>query len=187
MKKIIVGLLIGGVLNCFIVLAFADVYRYVDEEGVVTYSDQPKKNATPITLPPMSIAEPATPDHIVIQAPGTTFEKSTVIYKKFSIINPNPTGTGAITFQNPVNIEVGINIDPILRPEDKIQLLLDGNPVTKPQTSLTLTIPRVDEKNELVLTRGTHTLQAIVLDKNGKIISKTEEITIYIHQHSILP
>ena len=173
-------------LICFIASAFAEIYQSTDEEGVVTYSDQPKQNAKPIILPPASISTPVAPQTIT-----PALEKNTIkpksIYKKFSIVKPIVNSKdNEVTFQNAEDILVELAVDPALTKEDTVQLLLDGNPVSKQQSSLKFIVPKVNEKQEPLLTRGTHTLQAVLLDKNQQTIATTPEITIYIHYASIL-
>lgn len=172
--------MLGLIVLCFISISFAEVYRSVDQDGVITYSDQPKQNATPITLPPPNIATPASQKSVVEWSEKNATQPKS-IYKKFSIVNPKDKAT----FQNAVDIIVDVEIDPALEKGDTAQLLLDGAPVSKAQTSLQFVLPKVDEKNNVLLMRGTHTLQAVVLDANHKILATTPEITIYIHYASV--
>ena len=42
----------------------ADIYKSVDEEGNVTYSDEPVKEEEPLTLPPLNVIPPPPPQAI---------------------------------------------------------------------------------------------------------------------------
>ena len=75
-------------------------------------------------------------------------------------------------------VNVFINISPSLRGGDTISLLLDGQIVSAPGS----------RRQSYVLTevyRGTHTVRAVVSDRNGNEIQQTEMITFQVHQTSI--
>ncbi|EKD71746.1 MAG: hypothetical protein ACD_46C00109G0002 [uncultured bacterium] len=175
-KKIFYIILLG----CLYFPVFADVYRYVDSDGVVTYSDQPQIHSEIVTLSPANISTQNNTNQTNHDSSKLITTK-TEAYKTFEIIHPK----NQTTFQNEINIPVILSISPELSHDDTVQLLLDGKAIFKPQNTLEYVLPKVFN-NQLVLTRGSHTLQANLLDKNDKIIMQTKLITVFIHYTSTL-
>jgi hypothetical protein len=79
--------------------------------------------------------------------------------------------TSEQTFQNSTQeLPVTVSVTPSLEEGDQIQIYADGNPAGQPSSSTTITIPW--------LPRGSHTLQARVIQPAGKG-AESETITIY--------
>jgi len=151
----------------------AALYKGVDSEGNVVYSDTPFDDAEKFTPPPIS----------VVDAPKIEVEKKAVEdekpaefkYTRFDIVSP----TNNQTIWNEPELTVSMKLTPALNSEQghKIWLLMDGKPVIKNSGSTSLQIGRVE--------RGAHQLQGQVRDKEGKIVVRTRAIVMFI-QHASL-
>jgi hypothetical protein len=89
------------------------------------------------------------------------------------ITSPKPEQT----FQNDEVINVNVTISPQLNPDDKVSILVDGEPIGEPVHATSMSLPLLD--------RGEHTLQAKVI-VNEEEIAVSNLITIYQQRHSIL-
>jgi len=162
-------------LACSIALA-ATVYRWVDEDGVVHYSDQPHAKSEKVQV---HAAQTYKPSALDTQAPGGGGGASSAAapapYRGCAIMQPQD----GQTFANVDSLTVAVQTDPALHQGDKVYVTVDGqalnggNP-TGPQFVLS----PVD--------RGTHTAQAQVKDASGAVQCQTPPVTFEVHQNSIL-
>ena len=137
----------------------AEIYRGVDEEGNVFYSDKEQPNTELIPTPaPNTIIMPK----LEAKTPAAAeVEKKDASYKSFSITTP---ANNAAVRDNAGNLSVSLSIDPALNKKngDAIRLTIDNRVVTAKTTSLTVNIPNVD--------RGSHSLKAELVNKAGQVI-----------------
>ncbi len=155
------------------------VYRNVNEDGVVEFSDKNVTNSEKLELKPTNTFKAA--DKKITPAPTTTKEKSSssqngVTYKKISIASPAAeqqirSNDGLLTVS--VSTKPGLNS----AAGDQIELFMDGRSQGKQQnTSFSL--------NEVF--RGEHKLQAKIVNKNGDVLISSKTISIYIQKYSTI-
>jgi hypothetical protein len=146
----------------------AGLYKGLDEEGNVIYSDKPFENSELFTPPTLTImdAPKVPPKKEVVEEEKVEETK----YTKFSISAP----VNDQTIWNEPNLMVSLKLTPDLNISEghTTWLLMDGKPIVKNSQSLLLQIGRSD--------RGQHTLQAQVRNKKGKIIKQTKPVTVHI-------
>jgi hypothetical protein len=152
------------------------VYKWVDENGVVHYSDQPHPNAQKITLQEvqtyresgMTSAAPAAPP------PPAPVSATSSGYRGCAVVEPQPDQS----FANLDSLTVVVQTDPALHPGDQIFVTYDGQPLNgNAATGGRFTISPVD--------RGTHTLEAVVRDSSGTVLCLAPGITFNVHQPSV--
>jgi hypothetical protein len=149
--------------------AIAGLYKGLDEDGNVIYSDKPFDNSEQFTPPPLTIvdAPKVTPE----EEPAAEEDKpAETKYTSFSIAAPK----NEQTIWNEPDLMVALKLSPALSIAEghTAWLLMDGKPLVKKSQSLLMQIGRSD--------RGEHTLQAQVRNKKGKILKSTRPITVYI-------
>jgi len=150
--------------------AHAQMYKGVDAEGNVVYSDKPFTDAKQFTPPAITVVEPIEVP-VKKEAPVNEEDAATeTIYKSFSISAPKDDET----IRNVPNLSVSLKLNPKLNTKEghTIWLFMDGKPLIKNSKSLLLQVGRAD--------RGAHTLQAHVRNKKGQVIKQTSSITIHI-------
>jgi Domain of unknown function (DUF4124) len=177
MMRILLFTLIS--LASSLVLA-ATVYKWVDENGTVHYSDQPHPNAQKVQVEAAQ-TYPAKASAATVAAAATAAggqsgnDASDDAYRGCAIISPQD---GA-TFSNIDDLGVSVRTDPGLRRGHQIFILMDGTAVNGGNpTGSQFSISPVD--------RGTHTLQAVVRDGSGNLMCQTPGVTVDVHQNSIL-
>jgi hypothetical protein len=150
----------------------ATVYKWVDENGVTHYSDQPHENAEKVT-----VAAPQT-----YSAPRAQYTPSPTARTKAPASNytcsvAQPSNDE--TLQNTSTVSVAAQASPAPANGDQMVLLLDGAKVTNfPSLGGSFTIDSVD--------RGQHTLQATVQDSTGKTVCQSTPVTFTVLQSSVL-
>jgi hypothetical protein len=149
--------------------AHADkVYKSVDAQGNVLYTDQPLKGAQEIKIarqpPSMALGSFASLDQDRSRYSAVTFGV--------------PTNEATIR-DNEGNVKVAVNVVPPLRADrgDQIRLSLDGGVLDADLSSSEIVLSGLDQ--------GTHTLQAAVTDKDGRVLISTETVTFYLKHWSI--
>lgn len=163
-------LLISALVSTYAVSA--ELYRGVDSEGNVIYSDTPFEDAEKYSPPPISVMDApkaASKKKVVEEEKPAEFK-----YTKFDIESPE----NEQTIRNDPDVKVSVNLVPELNFEagHSIWLFIDGQPVVKNGQDTSFYIGRVD--------RGAHKLQAQVRDTSGKIIVRSRTNVIYIHNTS---
>ena len=158
-------------------LANAQIYKSVDANGVVIFSDTPPNDSqtkveqikTPATVNAMQ-ATPIAPAHSE-ERNGSEVGIDRVI----SIVSPTDNATipmGAGIF------DVAVDATPELGEGESLELYLDGEKVGEAQTELSWTLTYV--------IRGAHTLEAKWVSEDGSILATSEPITVFVLRPSIL-
>lgn len=174
-----IALLLAVVGSCWAVAAQAAVYRWVDADGVVHFSDQPHEGATEIFVKePQTYSAPKS-------APAANSNTNAAAAARLKDLNFRYTscavGSPAAesTIGDADSVAVSISLNPAPRPTDRISLFYDGAPVAgSGSTSTGYTISPLD--------RGTHTLSVSVSDGGGTVLCQSGPLTFYVRQPSVL-
>ncbi len=164
MKHILIALLFLPVL------ALAQVYKHVDENGNVTFTDKPPEGSQKIEIRPTNTSAP--PPVIAYPAQEATVEVAAVKYS-LEITSPN---NDTIIPRGPGNFSVSASITPSLQGGHKLQLLLDGVPEGEPQSHSSWALTNVF--------RGSHLLEVKLLNEKGKEMAKSGPVTVYVFRPS---
>jgi len=152
--------------------AHAELYKKVDEQGNITYSDVPSGAAKPVQPPGLSTY-------------GTPEQHKQASKKPPEAAKPPATNYTALAIASPANDEalrdssgalaVKISLAPQLDTKSghKLVLLLDLKSAAVAQT------PDVALKD---VERGTHTLKVQVTDANGRVLKESAEINFQMHR-----
>jgi hypothetical protein len=176
-KGMIRAISLAGVFLLSVSTAWAaDIWKVVDEDGNVTYTDQPPKDGSaPMDLPELSVIET---DIQEVQTPAEEEEAKEPttgdlrkLYRDFRITRPLHDETFWGT-ANKVTITWGSNAP--LTPDLNVRLFVDGRPEVAPATGSV----------SLTLERGEHKVFAELRDTSNRRIMKSETITFYIKQGS---
>ena len=159
-------------------IASAEVYKTVNPDGSVTYSDVKTENAEAIT-PPELTPTPAVkyPKKKPAAKADDRDKKQALPYKTFIIASPVNNGT---IRNNSGTILISMNIAPKLQTDYKhsLTILLDGKVAKEGITTMQAQLNNVD--------RGMHSITAQIIGKDGKLIKTSASITIHMKRHSKL-
>jgi hypothetical protein len=151
-------------------LAFAGpVYKWVDENGVVHYSDQPHENSQKIQVgAPQTYKATQYPDSAAAASAG-----SQVSYK-CAVTSP----ADQQTFTNTDAVGVGAQVEPALHADTPIFVMLDGRMLTdQPTDALQFTLRGLE--------RGEHNLSIVVRDAGGKVACASPAVTFFVRLPSV--
>lgn len=164
-------LLLVGIL--FVLPTMADVYRSVDEDGNVVFSDKPSPDAEKVEINEVQTIDPGNVPEYKYTPPRKS-QAPVSSYKKITITNPsNDQALSA----NDGNVTVNVAVEPKLESGDVITLYLDGGQVAEGEGSAF---------NLTNLDRGTHTLSAAIKTSDGKEAIRSDTVSFTVHRHSIL-
>ncbi len=171
-------------------IAHAEVYRWVDKNGNVVFSDSPPAKGSPesrkaekIKIAPITTVpsfkpqpEPQAAD-ATSNSKDTGKERATVgRYTVFVITSP-PAGESVRNNAGNVNIEFDV-VPPLdVVAGHSVHVFMDGEEVANGQQT-GFVLNNVD--------RGTHTLYGEIKNLQGDLIGKTNRISFTLQRHSVL-
>ncbi len=151
--------------------AVADVYRAVDEDGNVIFSDHPSPDAKKVEVEATNLIAPVKLKPVTST---TTSKESKFKYELLQITTPEHD----TTLRNISDLSIAVQLVPALQEQHKIQFTDNGTPLKDPARSLAIRLSDV--------ARGTHQFQAQVLDEKGAILITSAAVSVHVHKTSIL-
>ncbi len=157
-------------LACPVVLA-TTVYKWVDENGVIHYSDQPHPNAQKLQVAGVQTYSPGA------QSASPAAEESkpqSNPYRGCVIAQP----LDQQTLPNAQSVFIRVQSDPQPHAGDRIYITMDGQGLNGGQpTSLSYNVTPID--------RGAHTVQATIRSPADEVLCQTPSITFYVQQPNL--
>lgn len=160
--------------------AAAQAYKWVDENGVVHYSDRPQPGAEEVVLPrsptpalPLPEERPATAAQAAPAGESAPAAEPAPSYQSLSVVSPAPE----VTLWNIGGVlDVDLALQPGLQPGHQMRIYFDGAVVSVPGTSF-----QIDE-----VYRGEHNIQAEVVNEYGELQIRSENTRFYVQQTTII-
>ncbi len=149
---------------------FAGIYKWVDEDGKAHYSDQEQNGSEEVKLP---VAVTYTPTVSASNNNEKEPEKK-ARHTEMSIVQPKMNET---IHSNTGDVQVSINLVPGLQRGDSITIYLDGKELLKGGVQTSVTLANVD--------RGSHTLRAIVFNRNGVSVISSKSIIFHLRKEAV--
>jgi len=153
----------------------ADVWRWVDDDGVVHFSDTPREGAE---LVDVSASSRSTGARVYQStAPSNTDDPATATeeafkYESLSISSP---GAEETLWNIEGTLSVTLSLSPGLQAGHQVRVYFNGEPRMVNSTSFT-----IDE-----VYRGVHNLQAEVLDATGRLMIRSTSNRFYVQQNTV--
>lgn len=157
------------------VAAAATVYKWVDEDGVTHFSDQPHENAQKVELKaPQTFSAPKTSGAPQSSRPAPARPSGEKVYQSCGLSEPTPDQV----FQNTDTVSAGTSAVPPVRPGDTVLVTMDGSPVPGvPANGGQFTISPVD--------RGEHNIQMVIKDPSGLTVCSSASVLFHVRQPSL--
>jgi hypothetical protein len=162
--------------------ALAKLYKSIDEQGNVVYSDTPTPGAEQLTPPPISTVPGRKVERPAESKPGEEGEekpakKPPTKYTKFVMVTPKNDDT---IWDNNGAVTLSLTLEPPLDIENghSVWVYVDGNAVVRKSQALVQPLTGID--------RGAHTIRAEVRDANRKTLKRTKNVTVHMKRASAL-
>lgn len=151
--------------------ATVPVYKTVNPDGSVSFSDQPQPGAVELHIAPVQTYQPP-----ALPAPAPARAKPHAVsgYALVAIVSPR---AGQTFHDGGGDVPVQVRVVPALHDGDRIAITLDGKEV---ETSVAHSFLLHN------VFRGTHTLGARVIGANGEVRASAPTVTFYMHRTSRL-
>jgi hypothetical protein len=165
-----------GLLTAFTVQA-AVIYKWVDADGVVHYSDQSSPGAEKIVTSAPNLASASGGGARNGATTGALPQRAAqggLNYAEFSITSPSPEQT----FFGDDVVAVHLNLNPSLRPNQAITWHLNGTQLDFPPNAVSFALPHLD--------RGTYALAATITDQQTSESQTSNSVTFFVRQPSAL-
>jgi hypothetical protein len=153
----------------------SEMWRWVDANGVVHYSDRPRPGAERVEVGAAQtfsapVIAPSRRDE-----PATEGEPAP-LYSRLGIVSP---AEGETLWNIGGELSVQVAVEPRLASGHQLRIFLDGSQVEGvPQGATQFTIGEVF--------RGERRLRASIVDARGRELVSSETITFYVQQTSVL-
>lgn len=160
------------IIALFITLPLsAEVYRSVDKDGNVVFSDEESPGSEKVIVPEVQTISPPAAGPSTYKRPAL----KTMAYKELAVASP---ADDEAVRDNAGNISVSVTFQPELFFGDTLVLYMDGTEVgSNKQGSFSL-------KN---VDRGTHQLRAVIKDSNGRIRKSSKSSSFHMLRHFAKP
>jgi len=154
-------------------VAFATtIYKWVDENGVIHYSDQPHENAQKL-----QVAGVQTYSSSAAAVPAPAASEDTAKpppYRGCVIAQP----LDQQNLPNAESVYIRVQSDPLPRPGDHVFITMDGQGLNGGQpTALSYNVSPIE--------RGAHTVQAQIRGPGGDVLCQTPSMTFYVQQPNL--
>lgn len=143
----------------------AEVYKHINEQGEVVFSDEQSADSEPVSIPPVMTYKPTEGQAVFESQPVITKTN----YQYLMLISPLDQES---IRSNQGAVNISYTLEPQLHSTDTLALYLDG------EKQAGLFINGVD--------RGEHQLYLQVSNKAGEVVIKSEVVTFYLQRHSKL-
>ena len=152
-----------------------EAYRWVDEDGVVHYSDRPREGAEAIVLPTPNVAttrrvpRAAAPQGEDDEAAE---EPQAAGYTNIEIVSP---GAEETLWNIEGVLSVSVALQPALQPGHLVRAYFDGE--MRPVSGTSFQLQEV--------WRGVHNIQVEVVDATGKVMIRSQPSRFYVQQNTV--
>ncbi|PKM23242.1 MAG: hypothetical protein CVV10_00015 [Gammaproteobacteria bacterium HGW-Gammaproteobacteria-14] len=143
------------------------IYRMVDEHGNTVFTDSPPEHlpAQEVELKPLNTVPRPPPRRAPLQ------EESEPVSVEYKLAITSPVDQAV--FQNPSEpLAISVSVEPALGEGHSLRVLHNGAPLSGFQ----LVQPE----------RGEHRLQLVVDDAEGKRVSQSAPVVVYVHRASVM-
>lgn len=148
------------------------VYKVVNSDGSVSFSDQPNERSETLMVPPIPTVPAIAPGNTNFTPQAPQEDKPYTRYNLLSILAP---ANGSAFYSGSGEVDVVLDIKPALIGGDQVQLFLDGQLIqsNNPLQSRLQTV-----------TRGSHELRVKLVSPTGEVYKEAAS-TFTVHRPSI--
>lgn len=156
--------------------AFAEAYRWVDEDGVIHYSDRPREGAEQVELSEYSRNTGAQFYRARAAAAADDEESADQGPFRYESITISAPGAEETLWNIEGILNVSLTLSPGLQNGHQVRVYFDGEQRMVPGTSF-----QIEE-----VWRGVHNIQAEVINDTGKLMIRSKPNRFYVQQNKVI-
>ncbi|MFB2729395.1 DUF4124 domain-containing protein [Shewanella mangrovisoli] len=153
--------------------AQATVYKWVDKDGKVHYSDEPHPNAEVVELKEKTLNQIALPP-----VKNDANDSQVIQQIQYQVVISSPEEEETVRDNNG-DFQVTATVTPEIKSQYLMALKLDGQTVGQPQVGGIFQLKNID--------RGEHTIVVDAMTQNGKVFASSSPRKIFLHQAAMNP
>nr|WP_163501234.1 DUF4124 domain-containing protein [Halomonas socia] len=160
------------------------IYRTTDAQGNVVFTDNPERGGEQVELNPLTVvpsgqrAPAPQPLPEVSASPSSSSQAPSAPFMPYSTFRiAAPRNEETLQTGEAGNLQVQLGIEPALREDHRVRLLVDG---AVSQSALHSEVFMVGN-----LERGERVLQAELLDASGEVRHRSAPVTLYVQRASV--
>jgi hypothetical protein len=156
----------------------AEAYRWVDDDGVMHYSDRPQEGAERFDLStysgPSSAPRRTTTRPVQSSALEDLQQRKTQF--RYEVLRISAPGAEETLWDIGGALNVSLAVTPPLQAGHRVRVYFDGEPRLVSGTTFQLQ----------EVWRGVHNLQAEILDATGKLMIRSQPNRFYVQQNTVI-
>lgn len=167
-KGILLGALTGLLISLqSLAVIAADIYKSVDEQGRVIYTDKPSGDqpAQKVDLPPVNTLPPEPRTH----QPAPTINRA-ARQQLYEVKIVSPKNNATLTAEQR-DLGIAVTLDRPLEPNHWLLFFMNGELLEETQSNSVF----IEE-----ITRGSHTITVEVIDNKGASLGTSEQIVVNV-------
>ncbi len=158
-------------LTIAVVTQAAEVYKVIDTDGNVTYTDQPDSSAAkPLNLPQINQAAAPIP-----RAEDDPAAKAEAVFSGYSRARITSPQDQAVILHSQVNIIVQLALEPQLQPGHLVQFSVNGVAVGQPIGATAYQLDNIE--------RGSHRIGATIVDRKSRALMVAKPVIVHVKRH----
>jgi hypothetical protein len=164
------------IITCYINAAAQTVYKKINTDGSVEYSDQAFAGASAIQITGQNqtqLPAPSAPVNFTKDPAATTL----VPTPNYAIAIQAPQ-SGQSVRNNSGNLTIVVQTTPKLGKKLKVQLLINNSPLGEPKQQTVFKVKNIN--------RGEVKIKTQLLNSLGNILATSSETVVYLHRVSII-
>ncbi len=155
----------------------AEAYRWMDDDGIMHYSDRPQEGAERFELPKYSGPRPAPRRTTTQPAQSTVLERlqKERVQFRYEVLRISAPGAEETLWDIGGALNVSLAVTPALQPGHRVRAYFDGEPQWVSGANFQLQ----------EVWRGVHNLQVEILDETGKLMIRSQPNRFYVQQNTV--
>ena len=159
--------------------AAAEIYKTVDANGNVVYTDvPPKTDGAPVQMAPLNSYEPSHVPRTSAPTSGTS-SGAALDAHYYSLLQITEPADDEAVRENAGNVAIAVAISPALRGDHRLVLVLDDTPVEGDAEDNVFQLTNLD--------RGTHVAAVEVVDAQGALVAESAPVTFHVLRAAFSP
>ena len=169
-------ILLLATLLLFPLLGTAQIYKTIDAEGNVSYSDTPPVSGPSEQVKLRETNSTPAPEMAAPAESNTDSAQEPEEAEGYSVSIASPANETTIPM-GPGNVSISASVEPELSEGALLQLYVDGSPSGNPQSSSSWTLTNVF--------RGAHDLKVAVVSNRNDLLTESESVRIAVLRPSV--